>query len=143
MADSTIESECATPERDTSENEEPKKLEDDININQSSYNLSIDDTSNIDSELISSMKGDAIGNTLYSEKFVLKTLLELKNFTDKELNSEFEMDLARIWDMTIEKDVVKLLLHHNCLDLFTSIIEISEDARLIEILLGEFSCLFL
>lgn len=38
--------------------------------------------------------------------------------------------------MTIEKAVVKLLLEYSVLELFTSIIEISEDERLIEILLG-------
>jgi hypothetical protein len=137
MADSTIDSENATPERTENDQigEEAKLEAPEENVNQS-YNLSIDDTSNIEPELISAIRGDAIGNTLYSEKFVLKTLLELKNFTQTKLTTEFEKDLCFLWDMTIEKDVVKLLLHHNCLDLFTSIIEISEDERLIEILLG-------
>lgn len=38
--------------------------------------------------------------------------------------------------MTIEKAVVKLLLEYSVLEVFTSIIEITEDERLIEILLG-------
>lgn len=38
--------------------------------------------------------------------------------------------------MTIEKAVVKLLLEYSVLELFTSIIEITEDERLVEILLG-------
>lgn len=38
--------------------------------------------------------------------------------------------------MTIEKAVVKLLLEYSVLELFTSIIEITEDERLIEILMG-------
>lgn len=90
------------------------------------------------------LKGDAIGNTLYSERFVLKTLLELRNYTDKKLTEDFEKDLCFLWDMTLEKDVVRLLNSHNCLELFTSIIELTEDERLIEILLGvigNMSCL--
>lgn len=38
--------------------------------------------------------------------------------------------------MTIEKDVVKMLLEYGVIELFSSIIEITEDERLIEILLG-------
>lgn len=38
--------------------------------------------------------------------------------------------------MTIEKAVVKLLLDYGVLELFTSIIEITEDERLTEILIG-------
>ncbi|CRK96886.1 CLUMA_CG010016, isoform A [Clunio marinus] len=80
------------------------------------------------------MKGDAIGDTLYSERFVLKTLMELKE--RKELDENFEKNLCLLWDMTIEKAVVKLLLEYSVLELFASIIEASEDERLIEILLG-------
>ena len=44
--------------------------------------------------------------------------------------------MCLLWDMTIEKSVVKLLLEYSVLELFTSIIEITEDERLIEILMG-------
>lgn len=90
-----------------------------------SCNFSIDDNvvEELDEEIISKIKGDAIGNTLFSERFVLKTLLELQNYTDKKLSDEFEKDLCFLWDMTVEKDVVRFLLAQNCLDLFTSIME--------------------
>lgn len=78
---------------------------------------------------------DAIGDTLYSKRFVLKTLLDL-NKVESKLSEEFEKDLCTLWDMTIERDVIKLLLEHNVLELFSSLIQVSEDQRLVEILLG-------
>jgi hypothetical protein len=90
----------------------------------------------IDSETEKKMKGDAIGDTLYSERFVLKTLMELKEQNGAKIEDSFEKDLCLLWDMTIEKSVVKLLLEYSVLELFTSIIEVTEDERLIEILLG-------
>lgn len=90
----------------------------------------------VDSETLKTMKGDAIGETLYSERFVLKTLMELKNQNGAKIEDSFEKDLCLLWDMTIEKAVVKLLLNYSVLELFTSIIEITEDERLVEILLG-------
>lgn len=90
----------------------------------------------LDSETMKTMKGDAIGDTLYSERFVLKTLMELKEQNGSKIDENFEKDLCLLWDMTIEKSVVKLLLEYSVLELFTSIIEITEDERLVEILLG-------
>lgn len=90
----------------------------------------------IDSDTEKKMKGDAIGDTLYSERFVLKALMELKEQNGAKIEDSFEKDLCLLWDMTIEKSVVKLLLEYSVLELFTSIIEITEDERLIEILLG-------
>lgn len=90
----------------------------------------------VDSETMKKMKGDAIGDTLYSERFVLKALMELKEQNGAKIDDSFEKDLCLLWDMTIEKAVVKLLLEYSVLELFTSIIEITEDERLNEILLG-------
>lgn len=78
---------------------------------------------------------DAIGDTLYSKRFVLQTLLNL-NKVESKLSEEFEKDLCTLWDMTIEKDVIKLLLEHNVLEIFSTLIQMSEDQRLVEILLG-------
>lgn len=90
----------------------------------------------VDAETMKKIKGDAIGDTLYSERFVLKTLMQLKEQNGKNIEEAFEKDLELLWDMTIEKDVVKMLLDYSVLELFTSIIDITEDERLIEILLG-------
>lgn len=83
------------------------------------------------------------GDTLYSKRFVLKTLLSLGQL-ESPLSEDFEKDLCTLWDMTIEKDVVKLLLEHNVLEIFANIIQVTEinivteisKNRLIEILIG-------
>lgn len=85
-------------------------------------------------EEIEKIKGDAIGDTLYSTRFVLKTLIKLTKLEENDL--DFEKDLCTLWDMTIEKDVVNLLLDQNVLEIFSTIIDISNDQRLIEILVG-------
>lgn len=86
-------------------------------------------------ELKNNFLVDAIGDTLYSKRFVLQTLLDL-NKVENTLSEEFEKDLCTLWDMTIEKDVIKLLLEHNVIEIFSTLIQMSEDQRLVEILLG-------
>lgn len=110
---------------------------DGLESNLKTQNLEIGELDDDMNAMISKIKGDAIGQTLYSERFVLRTLLELKNVTNEiKMTEEFEKDLCLLWDMTIEKEVVQLLLTHSVIDMFTSIIETTEDERLIEILLG-------
>lgn len=70
------------------------------------------------------IKGDSIGDTLYSERFVLATIIKLTEFDDK--NEALEADLCSLWDMTIEKDVVKLLLEHSVLEVFANAIQNSQ-----------------
>lgn len=84
------------------------------------------------------IKGDAIGNTLYSSRFVLKTLLRLNDqkFLTSPLAEDFEKDLCTLWDMTIEADVVNLLLEHHMLEHFGVVIRDTDDQRLTEILIG-------
>lgn len=88
--------------------------------------------------LAETIKGDSIGDTLYSERFVLSTILRLTKLDDKPLSEdeEFEANLCSLWDMTIERDVVKLLLEHGVLEVFSSSIQHSNDPRLVEILIG-------
>lgn len=84
------------------------------------------------------IKGDAIGNTLYSSRFVLKTLLRLNDqkCLTSPLAEDFEKDLCTLWDMTIEADVVHLLLEHHMLEHFGVVIRDTDDQRLTEILIG-------
>lgn len=104
-----------------------------------SFNPSI--TEDLESD-IEKIKGDAIGDTLYSSRFVLNTLLKLTKFNETTIDSklsddeQFEKDLCYLWDMTIEKDVVHLLLDHDVLEVFAGIIRASSDERLVEILVG-------
>ncbi|GAB0098217.1 uncharacterized protein DMENIID0001_139280 [Sergentomyia squamirostris] len=106
--------------------------EDDAGTSGQNCNPSCDDF-----EIDEKLKGDRIGNSLYSERFVLSTLIALtKMDLSESLSEDFEKDLCILWDMTIEKDVIRLLLTHNVLELFTQIIQGTEDERLIEILVG-------
>ncbi|KAJ8967237.1 hypothetical protein NQ317_007599 [Molorchus minor] len=61
-------------------------------------NISVCD---LDEETNSKLRGDAIGDTLYSQSFVLKTLLQ---FSDLKWSEQVEDDLCFLWDMTMEKD---------------------------------------
>lgn len=131
----TPESRVSVEDSHSTENSQDSELNskksDDDNLQPS--NIQADQ---LDSETMKKMKGDAIGDTLYSERFVLKTLMELKEQNGTKIDESFEKDLCLLWDMTIERSVVKLLLEYSVLELFTSIIEITEDERLVEILLG-------
>lgn len=51
------------------------------------------DRCEMDSETMKKMKGDAIGDTLYSERFVLKTLMEVKLQNGAKIEESFEKDL--------------------------------------------------
>ncbi|CAD7078420.1 unnamed protein product [Hermetia illucens] len=96
-----------------------------------SYNPSTSDA--LEEEDLEKLKGDAIGDTLFSERFVLSTLLTVASGKDL---AEYEKDLCTLWDMTIEHDVVKLLLEHQTLELFSNVVRLTEDRRLTEILVG-------
>ncbi|CAG5048365.1 unnamed protein product [Parnassius apollo] len=83
--------------------------------------------------------GDVIGNTAYSERFVLKILLKLANLDSlkDEINEKsFEDDICTLWDMTVERDVVLFLLKHNVLNLFNFALPVIETPRYVEIFVG-------
>ncbi|XP_035792213.1 uncharacterized protein LOC118466690 [Anopheles albimanus] len=90
-------------------------------------------------EQLQTLKGDRIGETMYSERFVLSTILKLSQLTDQQLledDEEFERDLCNLWDMTIEPDVVRFLLQQEAVELFVALAGRSKDYRLMEILIG-------
>ncbi|XP_053688096.1 protein saal1 [Sabethes cyaneus] len=87
--------------------------------------------------ILEKLKGDRIGETMYSERFVLTTILKLPQLkTSLADDEDFEKDLCSLWDMTIEKDVVLFLLKHDVVELFVGLSENSQDYRLMEILFG-------
>lgn len=80
------------------------------------------------------IESDAIGNTAYSQRFVIKTLLGLQ---DLNWTTEYEDTLCVLWDMSIESDVSDLLNELDYLTIVPSTIQnYSENNRLIEILIG-------
>ncbi|KAB0795525.1 hypothetical protein PPYR_12364 [Photinus pyralis] len=87
----------------------------------------------IDSETVEKLKGDAIGDTLYSEAFVAKTLLQLSNLKWSE---KVEEDLCFLWDMTLEKDVCDYLLKLSYPNIVCEVIQKYDESRLLEIVIG-------
>lgn len=64
-------------------------------------NLEVEDIEDLEME---KLKGDAIGDTLYSERFVLKTLMELKEMdTEQKLDSSMvNKDTANFFQQSIQ-----------------------------------------
>lgn len=135
--ESNVESQESTEEsHNSNENSQDSEINSKKSDDENLPSNNMINSDELDPDTMKKMKGDAIGDTLYSERFVLKTLMELKEQNGKKIDESFEKDLCLLWDMTIEKSVVKLLLEYSVLELFTSIIELTDDERLIEILLG-------
>lgn len=83
--------------------------------------------------------GDVIGDTAYSERFVLKIMLKLANLDslkDEISEKSFEDDICTLWDMTVERDVVLFLLKHKVFNLFNFALPVIESQRFIEIIVG-------
>lgn len=137
-------------------------------------------TSEVDAEDMVRLRGDAIGDTMYSERFVLNTLLKLgklatgeiqmSNINDSDMEMEklkdageagdasaslttdegkddaevaeskeekgLETNLCTLWDMTVEADVVRYMLDYGVIDIFRSILRLTENRRLTEIVVG-------
>lgn len=85
---------------------------------------------------VSRMRGDAIGTTLYSECWVLKILMKLMKFCSEDWSEDMETELCLLWDMTIEPDVVEILMQYDFLDFTSQIIHDTTIPRLMEILVG-------
>lgn len=87
----------------------------------------------IDSEMMVKLRGDAIGNTMYSETFVAKTLMQLTNL---QWSDKIEEDLCFLWDMTLEKDVCDYLLKLSYPSIACDVILKYDENRLMEIVIG-------
>ncbi|GJQ85055.1 hypothetical protein Trydic_g3717 [Trypoxylus dichotomus] len=111
---------------DASENPEP-------HANQEQPNFSNISCEEIDKETISKLRGDAIGDTMYSQSSVIRILLQL---SDIEWNEKLEEDLCCLWDMTVEKDVCEYLYQLSFPSIATTIILKYTEPRLIEIIIG-------
>ncbi|EFA09779.1 uncharacterized protein LOC100141806 [Tribolium castaneum] len=90
----------------------------------------------IDPETASKLRGDAIGNTMYSERFVLNTLMQ---FSDLKWSEEVENDLCVLWDMTEEKDVCEFLYRLSYPTLACTALANYTEPRFVEIVVGIFA----
>jgi len=102
----------------------------------------------------SALAGDAIGDTVFSERWVLQALMKLTELiADKnkqelpvdddddeenvqELDKDIETQLCQLWDMTVTKDVVDFLLGLPTLDLIADAMAHTKLPRLTEIVVG-------
>lgn len=97
-------------------------------------------------EIIQIQKEDLIGETLFSKHWLCEVLLKIiKNVESeeasdqvKEVSPDFEKDLCELWDMTVEKDVCKVLDEYNAIQIFDEYIRKFDQIypRAIEILIG-------
>lgn len=106
------------------------------------------------------LAGDAIGETLFSERWVLRTLMKLTEVVSQvvkddpnaddddseapqELDKEIELLLSQLWDMSADKDVVVFLLSLPTLDVIADAMTFTKMPRLTEIvagILGNMAC---
>ncbi|XP_051172521.1 protein saal1 [Leptopilina boulardi] len=82
------------------------------------------------------MKGDTVGDTVYSSKWIINTLISLSKICEDGWSNELEESLCILWDMTGEKDIVKFLLENDFLKMSEFTLKVSEEPRLTEIILG-------
>ncbi|KAF7990576.1 hypothetical protein HCN44_000381 [Aphidius gifuensis] len=86
---------------------------------------------------INAINADTIGDTLYSKKWIIETLLSLSKISDKDEWSEtLENKFCMLWDMTLEKDVVFFLVENHFLPIAEVVINQSHEPRLTEIIVG-------
>ncbi|XP_076234690.1 protein SAAL1 [Calliopsis andreniformis] len=85
---------------------------------------------------IEKLKGDTVGNTIYSSKWIISTLLSISKVPDDGWNEKLENDLCTLWDMTTEKDIVQFLLDNDFFKIAEFALNSSEEPRLTEIILG-------
>ncbi|KAH8401429.1 hypothetical protein KR009_005367 [Drosophila setifemur] len=88
--------------------------------------------------LLKRMRADAVGDTLFSRRFILQTMMQLSQLSaDTPLEQQLEDDLCKVWDMSTAPEVVQMLLENDAVDsIMYTLISGSEDVRVYEILVG-------
>lgn len=99
-------------------------------------NLSITE---LDDDTEAKLRGDAIGDTMYSQTFVAKTLLKMSNM---QWNEELEEELCSLWDMTVERDVCAYLFELSYPNIASVVVKMCSEERLIEIVIGILANIF-
>ncbi|XP_043473715.1 uncharacterized protein LOC122505903 [Leptopilina heterotoma] len=82
------------------------------------------------------MKGDTVGDTVYSSKWIINTLISLSKVQEDGWSNDLEESLCMLWDMTGEKDIVKFLLENDFLKMAEFTLKVSGEPRLMEIIFG-------
>ncbi|XP_015596100.1 uncharacterized protein LOC107268141 [Cephus cinctus] len=90
----------------------------------------------IDEKQQNTMKGDTVGDTVYSGKWIITTLISLSKVYENGWNDDLESDLCMLWDMTADKDIVSFLMENEFLKMAEFTLKVSNEPRLTEIILG-------
>ncbi|XP_053986428.1 protein SAAL1 [Hylaeus anthracinus] len=85
---------------------------------------------------IEKLKGDTVGNTLYSGKWIINTLLSISKVHEDGWTEKLENDLCTLWDITAEKDIVQFLVDNDFFKIAEFALNTPEEPRLTEIILG-------
>ncbi|KAG7206642.1 hypothetical protein KM043_000320 [Ampulex compressa] len=94
------------------------------------------DSTEIESRELETVKGDAIGDTVYSAKWIMNTIISLSKVVEDGWTTELENDLCTLWDMTTEADVVRYLMENEFLRVTELVLRASTEPRLTEIIVG-------
>ncbi|XP_076656677.1 protein SAAL1 [Halictus rubicundus] len=90
----------------------------------------------IEESEIEKLKGDTVGSTLFSGKWIINTLLSTSKVPENGWNEKLENDLCTLWDITTDKDIVQFLLDNDFFQIAEFSLKSSEEPRLTEIILG-------
>lgn len=123
----------ADEERRTGEAMDENDREENDPLNSSSLQM---DARDVNESEMETMKGDTIGDTMYSAKWIINVLISLSNVYEKGWSESLESELCLLWDMTTEKDVTLFLEENNFFKIAEVSLKVSEGARMTEILVG-------
>nr|XP_012154024.1 PREDICTED: protein saal1 isoform X2 [Megachile rotundata] len=94
------------------------------------------ETEQVEESEIETLKGDSVGDTLYSSKWIINILLSISNVFEDGWNTKLENDLCTLWDMSTERDIVEFLVDNDFFKVAEYTLNSSEEPRLTEIILG-------
>ncbi|XP_046598646.1 protein saal1 isoform X3 [Neodiprion lecontei] len=94
------------------------------------------DASDISESEMETLRGDTIGDTMYSAKWTINVLISLSNVCETGWSDTLESELCLLWDMAAEKDVTIFLEKCDFLKIVEVSFNVSSEPRLTEILMG-------
>ncbi|XP_011157806.2 protein SAAL1 [Solenopsis invicta] len=94
------------------------------------------DSQDVNEEELEVLKGDAVGNSLCSSSWIIKTLMSLSQIDQHGWTEELEDQLCTLWDLSMEGEVVSHLMLYDFPKIAKTILMTSDEPRLTEIILG-------
>ncbi|XP_028049535.1 protein SAAL1 [Monomorium pharaonis] len=94
------------------------------------------DSQDVSEEELKVLKGDAVGNSLCSSSWIIKTLMSLSQIDEHGWTEELEDQLCTLWDLSMEGEVVSHLMLYDFPKIAKTVLMTSNEPRLTEIILG-------